>query len=68
MARQSILYPVSIGNGLYARAGRRMTKWEDEWEAIRRRQRTCEHKRRDPKGSCYECGHRMPYESSGGVR
>jgi hypothetical protein len=60
MKRQYVTYPVSIGPGLYVRAGRPMTTFEREMEAIRRQQRTCEHKQRDPNGTCYHCGHRMP--------
>jgi hypothetical protein len=54
MTRQSVTYPVSIGPGLYARVKRP----ESFMEAIRRCQRTCEHKERDPPGVCYSCGHR----------
>jgi hypothetical protein len=54
-----------IGNGLYVRSRRKMDKFEREWEAIRQRQRTCEHKRRDPRGTCYHCGHRLPREVFG---
>jgi hypothetical protein len=46
-----------IGPGLYVRSGRKMDKFEREWEAIRRRERACEHLKRDPRGTCYRCGH-----------
>jgi len=59
---------VSIGNGLYVRSGRRMTSFEREMEAIRRRQRICEYKRRDLNGACYHCGLRVPYEPAPGER
>jgi hypothetical protein len=57
MKRQSIPYAVSIGNGLFARVKRP----ETIMEAYRRQQRTCEHPKLDPRGTCYRCGHRMPY-------
>jgi hypothetical protein len=60
MSRQPTLYPVSIGNGLFARVRRQ----ESIGEACRRLQRTCEHKQRDPQVSCYRCGHRMPERRS----
>ena len=51
------IHPVSIGNGLFAQVRRP----ETIMEAIRRKQLTCEHKR-DQRGTCYWCGHRMPCE------
>jgi hypothetical protein len=44
---------VPIGNGLYARVRREETRME----TYRRIQRDCEHKQRDPQGTCYHCGH-----------
>lgn len=45
---------VSIGNGLYARTRIPLSLMEQ----YRRLQATCEHIQRDPKGTCYRCGHR----------
>ena len=58
VTRNSTIHPVSIGNGLFARTSRPETMWE----AHLRRQRTCEHTKRDQRGTCYRCGHRMPCE------
>jgi hypothetical protein len=45
---------VSIGNGLYART-RRIESLIDQYL---RKQAECPHQKRDPRGTCYECGHR----------
>lgn len=47
-----------ISNGLFAQVARP----DSLFEAYRRIQRTCKHERRDPRGTCYTCGHRMPRE------
>ena len=63
MTCNSTIHPVSrglglttIGNGLFAQVRRP----ETIWEAHLRRQRDCKHEKRDPRGTCYHCGHRMP--------
>ena len=56
MTRNSTIHFVSIGNGLFAQVRRP----ETILEAYRRLQRTCKHEKRDPRGACYRCGHRMP--------
>ena len=44
---------VLIGNGLYARSPLSLM------ELYRRQQqKDCPHTRRDPRGTCYHCGHR----------
>ena len=58
MTRKSTIHSVSIGNGLFAPVRRPQAIGE----AYRRIQRTCKHEKRDPRGTCYRCGHRMPYE------
>lgn len=45
---------VSIGNGLYTRTKRRMSLLDQ----YRAKQAKCPHTKRDPRGTCYECGHR----------
>jgi hypothetical protein len=64
MTRNTVTYAVCIGNGLYAMAKRT----ESAFEYYRRIRKTCEHTQRDPNGTCYRCGHRMPYESAPGER
>jgi hypothetical protein len=54
MKQNTITYPVSIGNGLYAMARRT----ESLFEYYRRIKKTCRHTHRDPSGACYYCGHR----------
>lgn len=44
---------VSIGNGLYAHTKQRTSLLEE----YKLRQKTCPHTRRDPRGTCYHCGH-----------
>ena len=58
MTRNSTIHPVSIGNGLFAQVRRP----ETILEAYRCLQRACKHEKRDPNGTCYDCGHRMPEE------
>ena len=43
-----------IGNGLYAMTSRRKSLLD----IYRERQAKCAHAKRDPKGTCYECGHK----------
>jgi membrane protease subunit (stomatin/prohibitin family) len=43
-----------IGNGLYAHTKIRLSLMEQ----YRQLQASCEHKQRDPRGTCYRCGHR----------
>ena len=43
---------VLIGNGLYARSPLSLM------ELYRQQQKDCPHTRRDPRGTCYHCGHR----------
>jgi hypothetical protein len=52
--RECVVTPVFIAPGL-AVGTKRTESWLD---AYRRLQRTCEHKQRDPRGTCYRCGHR----------
>jgi hypothetical protein len=47
---------VAIGNGLFARTRTR----ESLMDAYRRKQRTCQHAHRDPRGMCYKCGNVDP--------
>ena len=61
MKRTSTIHSVSIGPGLYAQVRRP----ETILEYYRRLQKTCEHKR-DPEGTCYHCGNRIPQEAFGG--
>lgn len=46
--------PVLIGNGLFAQTRVR----ESLMGAYLRIQKSCEHVKRDPRGTCYHCGHR----------
>jgi hypothetical protein len=46
--------PVSIGNGLYAWTKQPLSLLEQ----YRLKQQTCSHAKRDPRGTCYECGQR----------
>lgn len=46
--------PVAIGNGLFAQVRQR----ESLMEWSRRIQKSCQHVKRDPRGQCYDCGHR----------
>jgi hypothetical protein len=62
MTRNTVTYPVSIGNGLYARTRRA----EGTFAAYRRMERTCKHEKRDPNGTCYHCGLRMPCDPEPG--
>lgn len=36
--------------------------WESLMDAYRRLQLTCDHKERDPRGTCYRCGQRKEVE------
>lgn len=45
---------VAIGNGLYANV-RRSRSLMDEYRA---KQAACKHEKRDPRGVCYDCGHK----------
>jgi hypothetical protein len=54
MTRKTTTSYVSIGNGLFAPVCRP----ESIFEAYRRIQRTCKHEKRDPRGTCYQCGDR----------
>lgn len=53
MTRKTYLHPVLV-NGIPMVTVRR----ESLLEAYRRQQRECPHSKRDPKGTCYHCGHR----------
>jgi hypothetical protein len=44
---------VEIGNGLYARARTRLSRLDE----YRKLQAGCTHRKRDPRGTCYRCGH-----------
>ncbi len=44
-----------IGNGLYAKT----RVQESILGAYLRKQRTCTHRKRDPRGMCYECGQKV---------
>jgi hypothetical protein len=44
---------VSIGNGVYARTRTQPSLLEQ----YRAKQAACPHARRDPRGTCYQCGH-----------
>jgi hypothetical protein len=44
---------VSIGNGLYAWTKQPLSLLEQ----YRVKQQTCSHAKRDPRGTCYHCGH-----------
>jgi hypothetical protein len=54
MKQNTIIYTVSIGNGLYAWVNR----YESLFEYYQRIKKTCPHNHRDPNGACYYCGHR----------
>jgi hypothetical protein len=45
-----------IGNGLFVRTGGK-PGW---YEQLLRKQATCAHAKRDPKGTCYGCGQKDP--------
>ena len=45
---------VSIGNGLYARTSIQLSLLEQ----YRKLQADCSHEKRDPRGACYQCGHK----------
>jgi hypothetical protein len=45
---------VQIGNGLYARTNERPSLLDQ----YRKLQASCTHEKRDPRGTCYRCGHR----------
>jgi hypothetical protein len=51
----------AIGNGLYAcsRTGASLL------EQYRRLQAVCTHEKRDPRGTCYRCGHRQAVAGRG---
>ena len=44
---------VSIGNGLYVRTNQKLSLLEQY-----RKQAECPHAKRDPRGTCYRCGHK----------
>ena len=44
----------SIGNGLYARTRDKLSLLEQS----RKLQAECPHAKRDPRGTCYRCGHK----------
>jgi hypothetical protein len=46
---------VSIGNGIYARVKRAPLSLIEQY---REKQAACSHQKRDPRGTCYECGHK----------
>jgi hypothetical protein len=54
MSKKSTVTPAFIASGLTVNTKRT----ESYLDAYRRLQRTCEHKQRDPQGTCYHCGHR----------
>jgi hypothetical protein len=58
VTRNSTIHPVSIGSGLFVRTRRP----EGIFAYYCWLQRTCIHEKRDPQGTCYRCGHRMPIE------
>ena len=45
---------VSIGNGLYVRTNQKLSLPEQ----YRKLQAECLHAKRDPRGTCYRCGHK----------
>ena len=45
---------VSIGNGLYVRTNQKPSLLEQ----YRKLQAECPHAKRDPRGTCYRCGHK----------
>jgi len=45
---------VSIGNGICARTTDKLSLLEQ----YRKLQAACPHTKRDPRGTCYRCGHR----------
>lgn len=45
---------VSIGNGLYAQTNQKPSLLEQ----ARQMQASCDHRQRDPTGTCYRCGQR----------
>lgn len=46
---------VSIANGIYVPTRVKLSMLEE----YKLKQSTCMHSKRDPKGMCYECGHRQ---------
>jgi hypothetical protein len=43
-----------IGNGIYAHTNAKPSLFEQ----YRAKQAKCPHTKRDPRGTCYECGHK----------
>lgn len=52
LSRKTFLVPVLV-NGIPMVT----VQTESLMDAYRRRQRECPHEKRDPKGTCYHCGH-----------
>lgn len=52
--RKMFMDAVLIGNGIVVP----VVRTESAMEAYRRQQFECSHNKRDPKGTCYHCGHR----------
>ena len=52
---------MAIGSGLYARVRTPLSLLE----RYRRLQARCAHRKRDPRGTCYRCGHRDCVQESG---
>lgn len=53
--RKTFMDAVLIGNGIVVP----VVRTESVMEAYRRQQFECRHTKRDPRGTCYHCGHRQ---------
>lgn len=53
--RKTFMDGVLIGNGVVVP----VVRTESVMEAYRRQQCECKHTKRDPRGMCYDCGHRQ---------